>query len=335
MAQISVIIPVYNGEKTIIETIRSVLAQTFTDLEVIVINDGSTDRTTEVIGNILDQRVRLYSYTNGGPATSRNRGIQRSQGQYISFIDADDLWTVDKLEIQYQALQDHPHAAVAYSGTDWIDEQGNFLRHASAPGPSGNVYAYALLYNLFGSGSNFLVRREALFSVHESDQDYHSFFDEFTKPSEDWDLCIRLAKRYEFIAVPQVQILYRRSLNSLSSQLVQQEQGTTRTLKKAFSQAPANLQYLQRPSFSNIYRYISYKSLEGISTHRRGWQGLKVFIKMLTYDTTPLKQKVTWKVLARILIMLLLPTKLESLILDKFKQLSKIEHFLSYTKIYL
>jgi glycosyltransferase involved in cell wall biosynthesis len=327
MAKISVIIPVYNGERTITETIKSVLAQTFADLEVIVINDGSTDKTIEIVEKILDQRVTLYSYTNGGPATSRNRGIQRSQGQYISFIDADDLWTVDKLATQYQALQDHPQAAVAYSGTDWIDEQGNFLRHASAPGPSGDIYAYALLYNLFGSGSNFLVRREALLDV--------GGFDEETKPSEDWDLCLRLGAKYEFIALPQVHILYRRSLNSLSSQLVQQERGTTRTLRKAFSQAPANLQYLQRPSFSNIYRYISYKSLEGVSTHRRGWQGLKVFMKMLTYDITPLKQKVTWKVLARILMMLLLPAKLESLILGKFKQLSKIEHFLSYTKIHL
>jgi glycosyltransferase involved in cell wall biosynthesis len=335
MPQISIVIPVYNGEKTIQETINSVLAQTFADLEIIVINDGSIDRTVEVVQQMTDPRVSLYTYANGGPATSRNRGIIKSQGEYLSFIDGDDLWTPNKLEIQYQALQDHPQAALAYSGTDWIDEQGNFLRHASAPGPSGNIYAYALLYNLFGSGSNFLVRREALFAVQSSEEDYHSFFDEFTKPSEDWDMCIRLAKKYEFIAVPQVQILYRRSLNSLSSQLVQQERGTIRALKKAFSQAPSDLQYLRRPSLTNIYRYISYKSLEGIPTPQRGWQGLKVLIKMLFSDLTPIKQKVTWKILARILIMLLFPAKLQLLILRKFPALSKIEHFLSYTKIHI
>lgn len=335
MPQISVIIPAYNSEKTIQLTIKSVLAQTFTDLEIIVINDGSNDRTVEVVQQIPDPRVNIYSYPNGGPATSRNRGIIKSQGEYLSFIDADDLWTPDKLAVQYQILQDHSQAAVAYSGTDWIDEQGSFLHHASALNPSGDVYAYALLYNLFGSGSNFLVRREALFTVKESDQDFNSFFDEFTKPSEDWDLCIRLAKKYEFMAVPQIQILYRRSFNSLSSQLAQQEQGTTRALRKAFNQAPDNLQYLQRPSLANIYRYITYKSLEGIPTHSRGWQGLKVFIKMLIYDITILKQKVTWKVLARILIMLLLPRNWGLVILSKYKQLSNIEHFLSYTKIHL
>ena len=336
MVRISVIIPTYNNEKTIQETINSVLVQTFTDLEIIVINDGSNDRTVEIVQQISDPRVSIYSYSNSGPATSRNRGIRKSQGEYLSFIDGDDLWTKDKLEIQYQALQNNPQAAVVYSGTDWIDEQGNFLRHASAPaGPSGNIYAYALLYNLLGSGSNFLVRREALFAVQESDQDAHSFFDEFTKPSEDWDLCMRLAKKYEFIAVPQVQILYRRSPNSLSSQLIQQEQGTTRALKKAFSQAPSSLQYLKKSSFTNIYRYLTYKSLEGIPTHQRGWQGLKVFIKLLIYDITPLRQKVTWKVLARILILLFLPNSWRLIILSKFKQLSKIEHFLSYTKIHI
>lgn len=335
MVQISIVIPVYNSEKTIRETINSVLAQTFTDLEIIVINDGSSDRTAAVVQQINDSRINIYNYLNGGPATSRNRGIKKSQGEYLSFIDGDDLWAKDKLEIQYQALQDNPQAAVAYSGTDWIDEQGNFLRHASAPGPSGHIYAYALLYNLFGSGSNFLVRREALFAVQASDEDFDSFFDEFTKPSEDWDLCIRLAKKYEFVAIPQVQILYRRSLNSLSSQLIQQERGTTRALKKAFSQAPDNLQYLRQPSFTNIYRYLTYKSLEGIPTHQRGWQGLKVFIKLLVYDITPLRQKVTWKVLARILIMLFLPRSWRLILLSKFPQLSKVEHFLSYTKIHI
>lgn len=335
MPQISVIIPAYNSEKTIRETIDSVLTQTFRDLEIIVINDGSSDRTVEVVQQISDPRISLYSYANGGPATSRNRGIIKSQGAYLSFIDADDLWTPDKLEIQYQALINNPQAAVAYSGTDWIDEQGNFLRHASAPGPSGHVYAQALLYHLFGSGSNFLVSREALFSIQESNQDHNSFFDEFTKPSEDWDICIRLAKKYQFIAIPQVQILYRRSLNSLSSQLTQQEQGTTRTLKKAFDRAPADLQYLKRPSLTNIYRYITYKSLEGIPSHYRGWQGLKVLLKMLVSDISPIKQKVTWKILARVLMMLLLPRKLQLLILNKFPALLKVEHFLSYTNIHI
>jgi len=335
MPQISVIIPAYNCEKTIQETIASVLNQTFSDLEIIVINDGSSDRTLEVIQQICDPRITVYSYPNSGPATSRNRGILKAQGNYLSFLDGDDLWTQDKLIGQYQALQDFPTAAVAYSGTDWIDAQGSFLHHASALNPSGNVYAYALLYNLFGSGSNFLVRREALWAVQESDQESNCFFDEFTKPSEDWDLCIRLAKKYEFIYINSVQILYRRSLNSLSSQLDQQEQGTTRALRKAFSHAPENLQYLKRSSLTNIYRYITYKSLEGFPTYQRGWQGLKVLIKLLAYDLTSLKQKVTWKVLARILIMLLLPARWGLFLLNKFKALAKVDHFLSYTKIHL
>src|SRR4028119_812278 len=112
MSLISVIIPVYNGEKTIQETIESVLNQTFTDFELIVINDGSQDATLEIVERIQDSRLKVLSYPNAGQAASRNRGLSHASGEYISFIDADDLWTPDKLEAQLRALQDNPQAAV-------------------------------------------------------------------------------------------------------------------------------------------------------------------------------------------------------------------------------
>ncbi|MCF3623160.1 glycosyltransferase family 2 protein, partial [Planktothrix agardhii] len=118
MPKISVIIPVYNGEKTIQKTIESVLQQTWQDFELIVINDGSQDATLEILSSIQDPRLRILSYSNAGLASSRNRGITEATGEYISFLDADDLWTPDKLEAQFQALEEHPEAAVAYSWTD-------------------------------------------------------------------------------------------------------------------------------------------------------------------------------------------------------------------------
>ena len=118
MPLISVIIPVYNAEATIKETIDSVLNQTFTNLELIVINDGSKDSSLSIISNIKDSRLKLFSYDNAGVAISRNRGIKKASGKFIAFIDADDLWTSDKLEAQLKALQSNPQAAVAYS---WVD----------------------------------------------------------------------------------------------------------------------------------------------------------------------------------------------------------------------
>ncbi|MGL5192222.1 MAG: glycosyltransferase family 2 protein, partial [Chroococcales cyanobacterium] len=127
MPTISVIIPAYNAEKTIQETIESVLNQTFPDFELIVINDGSTDRTLEIVSGLTDSRLQVFSFPNSGPQKSRNRGISLATGDYLSFIDADDLWTPDKLERQLQSLQEHPEAAVVYSWTDFIDESGQPL----------------------------------------------------------------------------------------------------------------------------------------------------------------------------------------------------------------
>ena len=115
MPLISVIIPVFNGEKTIQDTIQSVLNQTVTDFEIIVINDGSTDGTLEIIQKITDTRLKVFSYPNTNQAASRNRGLEKATSKYIAFLDADDLCTPDKLESQRDALERYPNAALAYS----------------------------------------------------------------------------------------------------------------------------------------------------------------------------------------------------------------------------
>ncbi|MGL5196776.1 MAG: glycosyltransferase family 2 protein [Chroococcales cyanobacterium] len=117
MPEISIIIPAYNAESTLVETIESVLQQTFTDFEILVINDGSQDCTQTLAEAIPDPRVQVLTYPNGGVCAARNRGISRAKGKYIAFLDADDLWTGDKLELQWAALQENPQAGVAYSST--------------------------------------------------------------------------------------------------------------------------------------------------------------------------------------------------------------------------
>ena len=123
------------------------MKQTFQDLELIVINDGSQDATLEVLSSIQDPRLRILSYSNAGLASSRNRGITEATGEYISFLDADDLWTPDKLEAQLQALQEHPEAAVAYSWTDYIDQSSQFLHSGRHITINGNVYQNLLVNN--------------------------------------------------------------------------------------------------------------------------------------------------------------------------------------------
>jgi glycosyltransferase involved in cell wall biosynthesis len=209
MPAISVIIPVYNGEKTIQRTVNSVLNQTFTDFEIIVINAGSTDSTVEIIAQINDSRLRVYTYPKANVAVNRNLGFENATGEFVSFLDADDLWTPDKLEAQYNALVKNPSTAVAYSFTDAIDERDNFLRPCSHAAYSGDVFLQLLLDDFIGSGSNVTIRASAFAEV--------GGFDGLLTNAQDTDLWVRLAAKYDFVAVEKVQILYRISANSMSS----------------------------------------------------------------------------------------------------------------------
>ena len=100
---VSVVLPVYNGAATVADTIESVLQQTLPRFELIVINDGSTDPTLDIVGKLSDSRVTVYSFENKGLAVSRNRGIRRAGAELVAFIDADDLWSADQLERQVEA----------------------------------------------------------------------------------------------------------------------------------------------------------------------------------------------------------------------------------------
>jgi glycosyltransferase involved in cell wall biosynthesis len=238
MPTISVIIPAYNAERTILETIASVQQQTFSDFDLIVINDGSKDRTLELLHNITDERLKIFSYENGGVCVARNRGISHATGEFIAFLDADDLWTSDKLEAQLTALQQHPEAGVAYSWTCFMREKGGYYIEKSRAF-EGNVYAKLLVTNFLHSGSNPLIRREAIESV--------GGFDTTLIPSEDWDFYLRLAARWSFVLVPKPQIFYRQSSGSNSSNVEKLEQATLSMFEKAFRAAPLELSISEKP----------------------------------------------------------------------------------------
>ncbi|MDX2215649.1 MAG: glycosyltransferase [Oculatellaceae cyanobacterium bins.114] len=282
MPLISVILPVYNGEKTIQRTVESVLKQTFTDFELLIINDGSSDRTLEIVNSMADPRIQLLSYPNSGVSASRNRGIALATGEFIAFIDADDLWTTDKLAAQLNALQTHPNAAVAYSWTDWIDESDRPLRPAGRSTATGKVYEKLLLRDFIESGSNVLVRRQAL--------DVVGTFDETLSFAEDWDLWLRLAARYEFIAVPFPHVLYRVSSHSASCNLWQMESGSLRVIERAFQQAPESLQPLKRQVLTSRYQYFTLKALEGSLERQRGVAAARFFWTVMRYDPSWLKR---------------------------------------------
>lgn len=250
MPLITVVIPAYNAERTILQTIASVQEQTFGDFELIVINDGSTDRTLDLLGNIQDERLKIHSYSNGGLPIARNRGIAHATGEFISFLDADDLWTPDKLDLQLAALQKHPEAGVAYSWTCNMSEKGDSFYPGQSVSFEGNVYAKLLVSgNFIASGSNCLIRKQAIESVGE--------FDATLKSCEDWDFYLRLAARWSFVVVPKAQILYRQSSGAMSSKIDVMEKYALIVLERAFKSAPPEFQSLKNQCFSTLYQYLA------------------------------------------------------------------------------
>ncbi|MBE9228369.1 glycosyltransferase [Phormidium sp. LEGE 05292] len=324
MPIISVVIPVYNGEKTIKETIDSVLNQSFSYLELIIINDGSTDKTLEIVSGIKDERVKVYSYRNTGLAASRNRGISLAKGEYISFIDADDLWTPDKLESQLQALQENPEAAVAYSWTNCIDETGKFLGKGSYLSFSGDVSAKLLLTNFIDNGSNVLIRIDALKKVGN--------FDESRKSCEDWDMWLRLASDYSFVAVSKPQVLYRMSATSMSVNFLRMEAESMEVIERACDRNPIDFAPLKQLSKGNIYKYLLFRSLKSTSKQRNDLISIKFLSQALRYDPSLLKTKVIWKAFLKIITTFLLPIEMSKTMVTRFKTLYNVDALLIYMR---
>ncbi|MGQ4649264.1 glycosyltransferase [Lyngbya aestuarii] len=301
MPVISVVVPAYNVEQTILETLQSIQQQTFVDLEIIVINDGSTDRTLELLSTIEDQRLKVFSYENGGLPVARNRGISRSNGQFIAFIDADDLWTPDKLALQLEALQRNPQAGVAYSWTIFIDDEGKFLYAGESLFHEGDVYPQLLVKNFIASGSNILVRRNVIEEVGE--------FDSQLKSAEDWDYSLRLAARYPFALVPKHQILYRKSSQSMTAKVDVMEKAILIVIDRGFQAAPEDLQFLKNRTLSNTYRFFTKLCLEHISSKDGVVKARQKLQKSIQLYPKSLLKLETQRLLLKLLFNMLFPRK--------------------------
>lgn len=198
--RVSVIIPAYNAAAYVAEAISSVQVQTYTDLEIIVVDDGSTDETAAVVAGIADDRLRYVYQENASQAVARNTGIRGGQSEVIAFLDADDRWLPKKLEEQLGCLQD-PQVGVVCSGAKEIDEDGGLLTQRSVTIPGGDTRRNLICEN-FVYCSSAVVRRELL-DAHDLE------FRCGRQGTEDWDLWLRLAKHTTFASVQRPLIEYR------------------------------------------------------------------------------------------------------------------------------
>jgi len=176
----------------ITKAIDSVLAQTFQDLEIIVVDNYSVDNTESVVKSYKDKRIRYFKNQNNGIiAINRNYGIQESAGEYIAFLDDDDLWLPEKLEKQVKLLDADKRLGLVYSDTYVIDDKGNLIKktyfHYNIKPSRGDVFNELLVVN-FIPQLTVAVRREALDKV--------GLFDLKHKIAQDYDLWLRIAKCY-------------------------------------------------------------------------------------------------------------------------------------------
>ena len=216
---VSVIIPAYNAEAFLERTLRSALSQTYEALEIIVINDGSTDRTLELARAIAenDHRVFVISTENGGVARSRNRGIEAARGRYLAFLDADDLWHPTKLALQVAALQRYDHDATwaaVYTLHRKIDEDDVVTDSRSDIECRGYMLARHIVIKFIRNGSTLLVRKDVAVSVGGFDPDYA---DNGIGGCEDFDFELKIAARYRLEVVRAYLVGYRVSPGNMSS----------------------------------------------------------------------------------------------------------------------
>ncbi|WP_369726016.1 glycosyltransferase family 2 protein [Bradyrhizobium sp. LLZ17] len=218
---VSVIVPAFNAADTVRDTVISALHQTYRNLEVIIIDDGSTDQTRVVAARLVesDPRVRYLYKENGGVASARNRGIADAKGDFVATLDADDLWYPTKLERQVQRFEaSGPETALVYAWCCWIDSSGNVTGSAPPMRLEGNIVAQMCLGNVVISGSNALIRREALVAAGGFDESLRS---RGGQGCEDWKLYMQIAERHKIAMVPEYLIGYRVQPGSMSDDFEQ------------------------------------------------------------------------------------------------------------------
>ena len=214
---VSVIIPVYNGRDYIGEAIDSAALQTYRNLEIIVVDDGSSDGTLDILREraAKDQRIRVISQANGGVAKARNTAIAAARGEFIAPLDADDLWLPGKIQSQMRAmLSAGDDCGFVYTWWAWIDEAGIVLDRSPRWKIEGHKLEVLILINFTGNASVPLFRKHCLVEAGGYNEKLAAAK---SGGCEDWEVVLRVAAKYRIAVVQDVMLGYRRRPGSMSS----------------------------------------------------------------------------------------------------------------------
>ncbi|TAK11327.1 MAG: glycosyltransferase family 2 protein [Anaerolineae bacterium] len=265
---VSVVIPTYGRAALVQEAVASALAQTYTDIEIIVVDDGSPDNTESVLQSLAGaERIRNIRQANAGPAAARNRGLREARGKWVAFLDDDDLFEPDKLEKQLALAEREPEARFIHSDFRKFSADTPDLGVRETSWFSGNVYPEILAHwSTLMASPCVMVRRDVFGEVGE--------FDESLKWAEELDLWRRIARVYPFFHVPEPLTKVRQQTVSLSSDRSRAAAAYRIMLDKAFADDAALGEVFRRRALAAMYTNVSHNLLgEGGAAEMRQARG--------------------------------------------------------------
>ena len=256
---VSVIVPAHNAERWIEFTLKSAQEQTLNAIEIIVVDDGSTDRTAALVERqaAADSRIRLIRQANGGVGAARNAGILASQAAYLAPLDADDIWFPDKLELQLRAMEDGGgETGLVYCWSEKIDASGRRITDSFPFEIEGKVVRSLVLRNFIGNASTPMFRASAVKEVglYLTREEQGG-----AQGCEDWDLSIRIAEHFRVAAVRKTLVGYRQVDDCMSLRIDGMSRSYEIAMDRARSRNPGLSPRIFRWSAGNFHSYLVSK----------------------------------------------------------------------------
>ncbi len=260
---VSIIIPCYNQAHYLSDALYGILGQTFTDWEALIVNDGSTDNTAEIVSQFTDPRIRYIYQENRGLGGARNTGIRAAQSEVIALLDSDDLWGPEYLEEMLDRLNRHPEAAAVYCGFEYINSQGQPVGRPSVKTVRPEAFHQALIYE-----GNWLVPSCVIFREQLADE--VGFFDESLLGVEDTDLWVRLSECHVFVGLPKVLARYRLHDTNMSKDPQHMVTGHRRLVEKRYGPPEGDVLAWSEPkkhAYARLahlatWRYLAYGDVQ-------------------------------------------------------------------------
>ena len=248
MTKVSVLMSVYNGERFLQEAVESILDQTYTDFEFIIVDDGSIDRTWKILSAYSDPRIRLVRNSeNIGLSRSLNKGLKLARGEYFTRMDADDISLPERLATQVAFLNKHSEAGLLAGNLEVINEQGEIIGYFKRDCHPDLVKWYELFYNRTVGHSQVMFRASLVRELGE--------YSETIALAQDYDLWSRIAERAHIVILPQALLQWRKHKSSISSVRLEEQQ-------------------------QSAYR-IAYRNLENLI--REGWATEEAYLEMIGF----------------------------------------------------